>query len=264
MLAAAPAEAAGGWGERSHFMPEKKPESEAGVAEAAPHYHGHRERLRARFREAGAEALSDYELLELLLFHVMPRRDVKPLAKALVAKFGSFAEAIAAPSARLAEVKGLGEACITDFKIVQAAANRFLRGAVKKRPVLSSWSSVLDYCRTAQAFADREQFRAVSRQAQPAHRRRGSADRHCRSRAGLSARSGQARARTVGDRHRPGAQSSVRRSDAVARRHPDDAADHGGGLAARHCRARPHHRRQGRACQLEGAEADLGASNLRS
>jgi DNA repair protein RadC len=102
-------------------MLEKKPESEAGAAEAAPHYHGHRERLRARFREAGADALSDYELLELLLFRVMPRRDVKPLAKALVAKFGSFAEAIAAPAARLAEVKRLGEACITEFKIVQAA-----------------------------------------------------------------------------------------------------------------------------------------------
>jgi len=103
-------------------MPEKKPESEAGAAEAAPHYHGHRERLRARFREAGAEALSDYELLELLLLRVMPRRDVKPLAKALVAKFGSFAEAIAAPPARLAEVKGLGEACITEFKVVQGPA----------------------------------------------------------------------------------------------------------------------------------------------
>jgi DNA repair protein RadC len=138
-------------------MLEKKPESESGAAEGAPHYHGHRARLRARFREAGAEALSDYELLELLLFRVMPRRDVKPL----VAKFGSFAEAIAAPPARLAEVKGLGEACITEFKLVQAAANRFLRGAVKKRPVLSSWSSVLDYCRTAQAFADREQFRVL-------------------------------------------------------------------------------------------------------
>jgi hypothetical protein len=105
------------------FMPEKKPDSEAGTAEAAPHYHGHRERLRASFREAGAEALSDYKLLELLLFRVMPRRDVKPLAKALVAKFGSFAEAIAAPPARLAEVKGLGKACITDFKVVQGAAN---------------------------------------------------------------------------------------------------------------------------------------------
>ena len=142
-------------------MPEKKHKSEAGLAEAAPHYHGHRERLRTRFREAGAEALSDYELLELLLFRAVPRRDVKPLAKALVAKFGSFAETIAAPEARLGEIKGLGDACITEFKIVQAAANRLLRGAVRKRPVLSSWSAVLDYCRTAQAFANREQFRVL-------------------------------------------------------------------------------------------------------
>lgn len=142
-------------------MLEKKHGSEHGLTEAAPHYHGHRERLRTRFREAGADALSDYELLELLLFRAMPRRDVKPLAKSLLAKFGSFAEVIAAPPARLAEVKGIGQAGITEFKIVQAAASRLLRSAVKKRPVLSSWSTVLDYCRTAQAFADREQFRVL-------------------------------------------------------------------------------------------------------
>jgi DNA repair protein RadC len=105
--------------------------------------------------------LSDYELLELLLFRAMPRRDVKPLAKSLLEKFGSFAEVISAPEARLRESKGLGDAGITELKIVQAAASRLLRGAVKKRPVLSSWSSVLDYCRTAQAFADREQFRVL-------------------------------------------------------------------------------------------------------
>jgi DNA repair protein RadC len=134
---------------------------DSGLAEAAPHYHGHRERLRGRFRDAGAEALSDYELLELLLFRALPRRDVKPLAKALLAKFGSFAEVIAAPEARLAEVKGLGGAAITELKIVQAAASRLLRGAIIKRAVLSSWSSVLDYCRTAQGFADREQFRVL-------------------------------------------------------------------------------------------------------
>jgi hypothetical protein len=133
-------------------MLEKKPDSAGGLAEAPPHYLGHRERLRDRFREAGADALSDYELLELLLFRALPRRDVKPLAKTLLEKFGSFAEVIAAPEVRLAEVKGLGDSAITEFKIVQAAS-RFLRGAVKKRPVLSSWSSVLDYCRTAQAFA---------------------------------------------------------------------------------------------------------------
>ena len=142
---------------------EKKRENKSGLAEASPHYYGHRERLRERFREAGADALSDYELLDAVLFHAQPRRDVKPLAKTLIATFGSFAEAISAPVARLAEVKGLGGATITELKLVQAAASRLLRGEVevKKRPVLSSWSAVLDCCRTAQAFADREPFRVL-------------------------------------------------------------------------------------------------------
>jgi DNA repair protein RadC len=142
-------------------MLEKKRASGQGLAEAAPHYYGHRERLRERFREAGADAVSDYELLELLLFRALPRRDVKPLAKSLLEKFGSFAEVITAPEARLAEVKGLGDSGVTELKIVQAAASRLLRGKVKKRPALSSWTAVLDYCRTAQAFADREQFRVL-------------------------------------------------------------------------------------------------------
>jgi DNA repair protein RadC len=142
-------------------MLEKKRASGQGLAEAPPHYYGHRERLRGRFREAGADAVSDYELLELLLFRALPRRDVKPLAKSLLEKFGSFAEVITAPEARLAEVKGLGDSGVTELKIVQAAARRLVRGQVTKRPALSSWSSVLDYCRTAQAFADREQFRVL-------------------------------------------------------------------------------------------------------
>jgi DNA repair protein RadC len=142
-------------------MLEKKRENEPGLAEAPPHYHGHRERLRERFREAGPDALSDYELLEAVLFRAQPRRDVKPLAKSLIAIFGSFAEVISAPVARLAEVKGMGDASITELKLVQAAASRLVRGEVKKRPALSSWSAVLDYCRTAQAFADREQFRVL-------------------------------------------------------------------------------------------------------
>jgi hypothetical protein len=116
------------------FILENKRKGDGGLTEAAPHYHGHRERLRGRFRDAGADALSDYELLELLLFRALPRRDVKPLAKTLLAKFGSFAEVIAAPQARLAEVKGLGGAGITELKIVQAAANRLLRGALTKQP----------------------------------------------------------------------------------------------------------------------------------
>jgi DNA repair protein RadC len=133
----------------------------ASLSDASPHYHGHRERLRARFREAGAEAVSDYELLELMLFRAIPQRDVKPLAKELIAKFGSFAEVVAAPPPRLAEIKGMGEAAITELKVVHAAASRLARGQVRKRPVLSSWGSVLDYCRMAQAFADKEQFRVL-------------------------------------------------------------------------------------------------------
>jgi DNA repair protein RadC len=201
-------------------MAGKKPPHEHGLAEkAAPHYHGHRERLRERFGEAGAEALSDYELLELLLFRAPPRRNVKPLAKLLLTTFGSFAETISASEARLSQVKGLGDSGVTELKIVQAAASRLLRGAVKKRPVLSSWSSVLDYCRTAQAFADREQFRVLFLD----KRNQLIADEvqqigYGRSHAGLSARGSQTRARIVGDRYHPRAQSSIGRPDAVAGR----------------------------------------------
>src|SRR3954470_10045428 len=136
-------------------------EQQPGLAEAAPHYHGHRDRLRARFLSAGSDALADYELLELILFRAIPQRDVKPLAKDLLKRFGSFNEAVSAPISRLKEVKGLGEDAIKELKSVEAAAQRLARGKVGKRPVLSSWSSVLDYCRTAQAFADKEQFRIL-------------------------------------------------------------------------------------------------------
>uniref|UniRef100_A0A9E8CRP3 DNA repair protein RadC n=1 Tax=Bosea sp. NBC_00436 TaxID=2969620 RepID=A0A9E8CRP3_9HYPH len=138
----------------------RKAPSPAAAAEV-PHYHGHRERLRTRFEEAGAEALPDYELLELLLFRSIPRRDVKPLAKELIRHFGSFAEVLGAPAARLAEIDGVSETVALDFKIVEAALKRMAKGAVGKRPVLSSWSSVLDYCRMAMAFAEREQFRIL-------------------------------------------------------------------------------------------------------
>ncbi len=126
-----------------------------------PHYHGHRDRLRARFGEVGGDALPDYELLELVLFRSIPRRDIKPLAKELIRRFGGFAEVITASRARLAEIDGIGEATITDFKIVEASARRLARGAVAKRPVLSSWSAVIDYCRTAMAFAEKEQLRLL-------------------------------------------------------------------------------------------------------
>ena len=147
-------------------MSEKNAERGAlsGFAEAAPeqpHYRGHRERLRSRFREAGPEAVTEYELLELVLFRAIPQRDVKPLAKSLIGRFGSFAEVLAAPPSRLAEVSGLGDAAITELKIVLAAAAQLARGQVKGRRVLSSWSAVLDYVRTIMAFEDREQFRIL-------------------------------------------------------------------------------------------------------
>jgi DNA repair protein RadC len=133
---------------------------ETSPSDAAPHYHGHRERLRARFMEAGAQALADYEMLELVLFRAVPRRDVKPLAKDLLQRFGSFAEVISAPADRLKE-EGLGEAAVVELKVVQAAAQRLARGEVKKRAALSSWTAVIDYVRAAQAFAEKEQFRIL-------------------------------------------------------------------------------------------------------
>jgi DNA repair protein RadC len=141
--------------------PDRKSTPASGPADAPPHYHGHRQRLRERLLQAGPDAVRDYELLELILFRAILQRDVKPLAKSLIERFGSFAEVIAAPAERLREIKGLGEAAIAEIKIVQAAASQFARGQTRKRPALSSWSSVLDYCRTAQAFADKEQFRIL-------------------------------------------------------------------------------------------------------
>jgi DNA repair protein RadC len=131
------------------------------MSEEAAHYHGHRERLRQRFLEAGAESLADYELIELILFRAIPRRDVKPLAKELVKKFGSFAEVVAAPLGRLKEVDGVSVAVAAEFKIVEASARRFAKGVVQKRRALGSWSEVIDYCRTAMAFEDHEEFRVL-------------------------------------------------------------------------------------------------------
>ena len=126
-----------------------------------PHYHGHRERLRERFHNAGPDALSDYELLEMVLFAAQPRRDMKPLAKSLLKKFGSFAEVVHAPEARLREVKGVGDGTINGLKLIAAAAHRIAKGELKQRTMLSSWTDVVDYCRTSMAFADKEQFRIL-------------------------------------------------------------------------------------------------------
>ncbi|MGB7126148.1 MAG: DNA repair protein RadC [Methylovirgula sp.] len=125
------------------------------------HYVGHRERLRERFMKAGGRALADYELLELVFFRAIPRRDIKALAKALLARFGSFAEVVAARPERLKEIEGLGAAAIVELKIVAEAAKRFAKVKIEKRSSMGSFSAVLDYCRTAMAFLDREEFRIL-------------------------------------------------------------------------------------------------------
>ena len=122
---------------------------------------GHRERLRARFLKSGADTLPDYELLELTLFAALPRRDTKPLAKALLARFGSFAEVIAAPRARLLEIQGVGEGVANHLKIVEAAAQRLAKTRVIGRAALSSWSALLDYCTAAMARSQNEEFRVL-------------------------------------------------------------------------------------------------------
>jgi DNA repair protein RadC len=125
-------------------------------------HEGHRLRLKERFTSAGPEALPDYELLELLLFSAIPRRDTKPLAKRLLEKFdGSFVAVISAPPERLKEVKGIGDAAVLQLQLVRAAALRFMQGGIARRPALASWAAVLDYCRAAMGFEASEQFRIL-------------------------------------------------------------------------------------------------------
>jgi DNA repair protein RadC len=121
----------------------------------------HRKRLRSRFMAGGAQAMPDYELLELILFRAIPRQDVKPLARALLETFGDFNRVVTAAPARLTAVKGVGEAVVLELKIVEAAAQRLMRARVMHRPVLSSWDALLDYCHTSMAHRETEQFRIL-------------------------------------------------------------------------------------------------------
>lgn len=122
---------------------------------------GHRQRLRDRFMKGGADAMPDYELLEMVLFRAFQRRDTKDLAKALLNKFGTFAEVINAPAPRLLEVKGVGQAAIVELKLVKAASLRLMQTTILEKPVLSSWADVVDYCLAAMAKEEKEQFRIL-------------------------------------------------------------------------------------------------------
>ena len=123
-----------------------------------PHYLGHRERLRQRLLEGGAEALPDYELLEFLLFTAQPRGDVKPLAKDLLKRFGGLAGVLSAQADSLLAIPGMGDASIAALKAVREAGLRLLRAEVAGRPVLSSWKQLLDYCTATAGFAEVEEF----------------------------------------------------------------------------------------------------------
>ena len=125
----------------------------------------HRKRLRDRFMQGGADAVPDYELLELVLFRAIPRQDVKPIAKRLIATFGNFNGAISAAPQRLNEVKGVGQAVVQELKIIEAAAHRLARSRVIGKEVLSTWDTLIDYCTTAMAYRETEQFSyIISRQ----------------------------------------------------------------------------------------------------
>lgn len=133
-----------------------------GAAAKPPSYIAdHRARLRDRFLQGGAGAMPDYELLELVLFRAIPRQDVKPLARRLLEHFGDFNRVLSAEPARLEQVPGVGPAVVCELKIVAAAAQRLARSRVIQRPVLSGWDALLDYCHTAMAHGEIEQFRVL-------------------------------------------------------------------------------------------------------
>jgi len=121
----------------------------------------HRQRLRARFMQGGAAAIPDYELLELVLFRAIPRRDVKPLARVLMDRFGDFNRVITAPEPRLRDISGVGDAVIVELKVIEAAAHRMARSRVMRQHVLSGWDALLDYCHTTMAHRETEQFRVI-------------------------------------------------------------------------------------------------------
>lgn len=125
------------------------------------HKLGHRERLKARFRKGGVDALADYELLELVLMMAIPRRDVKPLAKTLLKEFGNYAEVISASPERLKKISGVGENVVTTLKLVEASSQKLAQGKVLEKPVLSNWQALINYCSSEMAYKKNEQFRVL-------------------------------------------------------------------------------------------------------
>lgn len=132
------------------------------ASQTAPSYlRDHRARLRERFMTGGPDAMPDYEILEMVLFRAIPRQDVKPLARALIETFGSFGAAIGATPAQLTKVKGVGDAVVTELKLIEAAAQRLAKSRIMQQPVVASWSALIDYCHTVMDHREVEQFRIL-------------------------------------------------------------------------------------------------------
>ncbi len=129
--------------------------------EETPHYHGHRDRLRERFTENGPEALQDYELLELVLFPLIPRRDVKPLAKDLLKRFGTLSELMGAPAEELEKIPGISANTAIALKAISALSHRAIRRELSSRPLLNNWTRLMDYCHATMAHETREHFRIL-------------------------------------------------------------------------------------------------------
>lgn len=154
--------------EQPHSLPKSDPPqqdkpkaSKPKASKPKPHFHDHRERLRDKFARRGADAFDDYELLELILFQALPRIDTKPIAKTLLAEFGSLAEVVAAPVEKLTAIKGIGPSAAQHLKVLQQVSIRIGQSSVLNQPILSSWNALLDYCRAAMQFEGREQFRVL-------------------------------------------------------------------------------------------------------
>lgn len=136
---------------------EKEQEKETEI----PHYAGHRQRLRDRFIRMGGDSLQDYELLELFLFLAIPRRDVKPLAKKLLSYFGGLPGVMYASLHDLQRVEGISENTAAAIKTVTALSNRTLKQELMQRPILNSWSRLMDYAHATMAHEKREHFRIL-------------------------------------------------------------------------------------------------------
>jgi DNA repair protein RadC len=204
------------------FGPAPPATSETGYghAPAVPGAEGHRARMRDRLLRAGPDALADHEVLEMTLFLALPRRDTKPIARALLARFRSFAGCIAAAPQELREIDGLGEAGIAALKTIQAGALRLARAEVIDQPVLATWQRLMEYLTAVLARERVEHFRVLYLDT----RNRLIADEP-QGRGTVNATPVYPRdlVRRACDRADPGAQPPERRPDALAAGHPDDA-----------------------------------------